>query len=124
MEEADRCDRLALLDRGSLVAEGTPAALKEEVGGDVVTLAGRDSAALARDLAARFPDLAPAVRAVGDGTVQITRERGHELVARLVEALPGRVESVTVARPSLEDVFLRRTGHRLYGGDGEKETAA
>jgi ABC-2 type transport system ATP-binding protein len=122
MEEGDRCDRLALLDRGSLVAEGTPAALKEEVGGDVVTLTGRDPEALARDLASRFPDLAPVLRAVDDGAVQITRERAHELVARLVEALPGRVDSVTVARPSLEDVFLRRTGHRLYGG-GE-ETAA
>jgi ABC-2 type transport system ATP-binding protein len=112
MEEADRCDRLALLDRGSLVAEGTPAGLKEEVGGDVVTLAGGDPEALARDLAGRFPDLAPAVR---DGAVQLTRERAHELVARLVEALPGRIDAVTVARPSLEDVFLRRTGHRLYG---------
>ncbi|HYG63266.1 MAG TPA: ATP-binding cassette domain-containing protein, partial [Thermoanaerobaculia bacterium] len=118
MEEADRCDRLALLDRGSLVAEGTPAALKEEVGGDVVTLTGRDPESLARDLAARFPGLAPAV---WEGAVQITRERAHELVARLVEALPGRIDSVTVARPSLEDVFLRRTGHRLYGGEGEAE---
>jgi ABC-2 type transport system ATP-binding protein len=119
MDEADRCDRLALLDRGTLVAEGSPAALKEEVSGDVVTLAGHagdNPEALARDLAARFPELAPAVR---EGAVQITRERAHELVARLVEALPGRVESVTVARPSLEDVFLRRTGHRLYGGEGE-----
>ncbi|HVS00675.1 MAG TPA: ATP-binding cassette domain-containing protein [Thermoanaerobaculia bacterium] len=114
MEEGDRCDRLALLDRGVLVAEGTPAALKEEVGGDVITLAGHDPEAIARDLAARFPDLAPAVR---ERAVQITQEKAHEIVARLVEALPGRVEAVTVARPSLEDVFLRRTGHRLYGGE-------
>jgi ABC-2 type transport system ATP-binding protein len=112
MEEGDRCGRLALLDRGMVVAEGTPAALKEEVGGDVITLAGRDAAAIARDLAARFPELAPTV---DEGAVRITRERAHEIVARLVEALPGRVEAVTVARPSLEDVFLRRTGHRLYG---------
>jgi ABC-2 type transport system ATP-binding protein len=113
MEEGDRCDRLALLDRGTMVAEGRPADLKGEVGGDVVTLSGADPEALARDLAARFPELAPTVR---DGAVQLTRERGHELVARLVEALPGRVETVTVSRPSLEDVFLRRTGHRLFEG--------
>ncbi|HBL29183.1 MAG TPA: ABC transporter ATP-binding protein [Acidobacteria bacterium] len=114
MEEGDRCDRLALLDRGRLVAEGTPAVLKEEIGGDVVTVTGPDPQALARDLAARFPELAPTVR---DGSVRLERERAHEWVARLVEALPGRIDAVTVARPTLEDVFLHRTGHRLYGGE-------
>jgi ABC-2 type transport system ATP-binding protein len=112
MEEGDRCDRLALIDRGTLVGEGSPADLKEEIGGDVITLAGQDPESLARDLAARFPDLEPQIR---DGAVRLERERGHELVARLIEAFPGRVDSVTVARPTLEDVFLHRTGRRLYG---------
>lgn len=111
MEEGDRCDRLALIDRGSLVAEGSPAGLKQEIGGDVVTLAGPDPDGLVRDLATRFPELAPEVR---DGAVRLERDRGHELVARLIEALPGRVDAVTVARPTLEDVFLHRTGRRLY----------
>jgi ABC-2 type transport system ATP-binding protein len=112
MEEGDRCDRLALIDRGTVVGEGSPAALKEEIGGDVITLDGPDAEALARDLAARFPDLQPQIR---DGSVRLERERGHELVTRLIEAFPGRVDSVTVARPTLEDVFLHRTGRRLYG---------
>jgi len=111
MEEGDRCDRLALIDRGTLVAEGSPAALKEEIGGDVVTLTGADPEALARELQERFPDLAPEVR---DGAVRLEHDRGHALVARLIEALPGRVDAVTVARPTLEDVFLHRTGRRLY----------
>jgi ABC-2 type transport system ATP-binding protein len=111
MEEGDRCDRLALLSGGRIVAEGSPAALKDEIGGDVVTLTGADPEALTRDLAARFPDLEPSVR---DGAVRLERERAHELVARLVETFPGRVESVTVARPTLEDVFLRRTGYGLF----------
>jgi len=115
MEEGDRCDRLALLAGGAIVALGSPAALKEEIGGDVVTLAGPDPEGLARDLQASYPDLAPIV---GDGAVRLERERAHEFVARLVEALPGRVETVTVSRPTLEDVFLRRTGHRLYDEDG------
>ena len=97
MEEGDRCDRLVLLDRGTIVAEGTPAALKEEIGGDVVTLTGPDPEALARDLAARFPGAGPGGagrrRAPGAGA-------GHERVARLAEALPGRIEAVTVARPT------------------------
>jgi len=52
--------------------------------------------------------------------VRLERERGHELAARLAEALPGRIESITVARPTLEDVFLRRTGHRLYDEPGDE----
>ncbi len=117
MEEGDRCGRLVLLDRGTIGAEGSPAALKEEIGGDVITVTGPDPETLVRDLGTRFPDLNPAF---SDGAVRILRERGHELVARLAEALPGRIDSVTVARPSLEDVFLRRTGHRLYS---EEEVA-
>jgi ABC-2 type transport system ATP-binding protein len=111
MEEGDRCDRLALIDRGTLVAEGSPAALKEEIGGDVVTLTGADPEGISGEIKERFPDLAPEVR---DGAVRLERDRGHELVARLIEALPGRVDAVTVARPTLEDVFLHRTGRRLY----------
>jgi ABC-2 type transport system ATP-binding protein len=118
MEEGDRCDRLVLLDRGLIVAEGPPAALKAEIGGDVITLTAPDPEGLERDVVARFPDLLPEVR---DGAVRLNHERGHELVARVVEALPGRIDAVTVARPSLEDVFLHRTGHRLYG---DEEAAA
>jgi ABC-2 type transport system ATP-binding protein len=124
MEEGDRCDRLVLLSRGTIVAEGAPAELKREIGGDVVTLtglAGEDPEALARDVAALYPEIVPRVH---DGAVRLERERGHELAARLAEALPGRIESVTVARPSLEDVFLRRTGHRLYDESGDEAEAA
>jgi ABC-2 type transport system ATP-binding protein len=86
----------------------------------VTGLTGRDPGELAREVAALHPELTPVVR---DGTVRLERERGHELAARLAEALPGQLESVTVARPSLEDVFLRRTGHRLYEED-ERENAS
>jgi ABC-2 type transport system ATP-binding protein len=110
MEEGDRCDRLVLLDQGTIVAEGTPAALKGEIGGDVVTLAAADPEGLARDLAARFPGLSPGV---SEGAVRLEMERAPEWMARLAEAFPGRIEAMTVARPTLEDVFLRRTGRRL-----------
>jgi ABC-2 type transport system ATP-binding protein len=118
MEEGDRCGRLVLLDRGVIVAEGSPSDLKAEIGGDVITLAGSDPEALAREVAARFPELRPSVR---DAAVRLETIRGHEIAARLAEALPGRIESVTVARPSLEDVFLLRTGRRL---DDDGEAAA
>ncbi len=129
MEEGDRCDRLALLSRGSIVASGAPVDLKAEIGGDVVTLTalmGRDLEALDRlarlvqDIAALHPELVPQVR---EGAVRLESERGHELAARLAAELPGRIEAVTVARPTLEDVFLRRTGHHLYSAPDEDAAA-
>jgi len=48
-----------------------------------------------------------------DGVLRVELERGHEFVPRLIEAFPGAVQSVTLGKPSLEDVFFKRTGHRL-----------
>jgi ABC-2 type transport system ATP-binding protein len=123
MEEGDRCDRLVLLDRGTIVAEGSPAALKGEIGGDVITLTAPDPEALARHITAGFPGLEPVLR---EGAVRLHHERGPELVAQLAASLLGgtdSIDSITVARPSLEDVFLLRTGHRLYGEDTGEEAA-
>jgi ABC-2 type transport system ATP-binding protein len=105
MEEAERCDRLGILHRGRLVALGAPAELRAQVGGDVVTVRARDAAGLAAALRERFGVAAEA----SDGVVRLSRERGHEFVAALYEAFPDRIEAVTVARPSLEDVFHLRT---------------
>ncbi len=115
IEEAGRADHLLLLDRGRIVTGGSPRDLMEEIGGDVVSLVPRGGEAaaepLARELGGRFPGIEPTVR---DGTIRFERDRAHELVARLAEAFPGRIDAITVARPTLEDVFLRHTGHALY----------
>lgn len=106
-EEAERCDRVAVIDGGRVVAEGTPDTLRAQVAGDVLTLAGEDPEGLAR---AVHEKLGVEVRVV-DGRVQIERERGHELVPRIVEALPaGRLASLSMRRPTLADVFLKITG--------------
>ncbi len=119
IEEAGRADRLLLLDRGRIVTGGSPRELEEEIGGDVVSLVARGGEAeaevLARELAGRFPGIEPVVR---DGTIRFERDRAHELVARLAEAFPGRIDAITVARPTLEDVFMRHTGHALYERTG------
>ncbi|HKD99695.1 MAG TPA: DUF4162 domain-containing protein, partial [Planctomycetota bacterium] len=109
LEEAETCDRLAIVSRGKLVALGTPDELKAQVGGDVVTVVSRDAAALQGDVETRFR-VKPSVV---DGALRIEREGGRALVPQLLEAFPGRIESVTVGRPSLEDVFVRRTGRRF-----------
>ncbi len=109
-DEAEACDRLAVLAAGRVVATGTPEALRSRVAGDVVTVEADDPAPLAAELAARFGVPARA----GARAVHLERERGHELVPRLVEAFPpGRFRSVSIRRPTLADAFLAITGEEL-----------
>ena len=110
MEEAERCDRLAILSEGKLVALGTPAELKSEIGGDVILLEANDPESLAKKVRERYQIEA----AVIDGKVRLERNQGHRFVTDVVEAFPGEIESVSVSKPNLEDVFIRRTGHRFW----------
>ena len=118
MEEAERCDRLAILNEGKLVALGTPAELKQEIGGDVIVLEAKEPEALALRIQTRF---AVDVRVV-DGMLRIEKDHGHRFVTDIVEAFPGEVDSVSIAKPSLEDVFIRRTGHRFWSERGNTFT--
>ena len=109
-EEAERCDRVAVVDQGKVIAEGEPEALRRRVAGDVLTLEARDPEGLCRELAQRF-ELTPRVV---EGKVVLERERGHELIPRLIEALPaGRIDSLSMHRPTLSDVFMKLTGRSL-----------
>jgi len=123
MEEGDRCDRLAILSRGKLVALDTPEKLKSRIGGDVVTIeadAPGDAAAeqLAQSIASRFaPWTAGAEPRVADGHVRLEIANGAEFVGKLSAALPGKFRSITVGRPTLEDVFMHLTGKKLWNED-------
>jgi ABC-2 type transport system ATP-binding protein len=119
MEEAERCDRLAILNEGNLVALGTPAELKSEIGGDVILLdAARDANLLAEHIRFRF-HVEPAV--LGN-QVRIERENGHRFVTDVVEAFPGEIQAISVSKPALEDVFIRRTGHKFWSEEGSAQT--
>jgi ABC-2 type transport system ATP-binding protein len=109
MEEAEGCERVLLLDEGKIIALDSPAALKAEIGGDVVAAQTREPARLQEKIRARFR-LEPSI--VGD-TVRIERERGHEFITELIEAFPGEIDAVTLSKPTLEDVFIQRTGHQF-----------
>lgn len=113
MEDADRCDRLLIVDRGRAVALDTPEALREEVGGDVVVARTRDPRGLAEEVRRRFSEEVEVV----DDTIRIRRARGAEFVPALFDAFPGRIEAISVGKPTLEDVFIQRTGHRLGSRD-------
>jgi ABC-2 type transport system ATP-binding protein len=117
MEEAERCDRLAILNEGNVVALGTPAELKSEIGGDVILFeAAHDASALATRIRARFH----VETTVLDNQVRIEREEGHRFVTDVVEAFPGEIQAVSISKPSLEDVFIRRTGHKFWS-EGKPE---
>lgn len=116
MEEAERCDRLAILNEGKLVALGTPTELTREIGGDVVLLEARDPEKLAERIRNMFHVDASAMGA----HVRLEIENGHRFVPDVVEAFPGEIQALSVSKPTLEDVFIHRTGHKFWN----EETAA
>jgi ABC-2 type transport system ATP-binding protein len=119
MEEAERCDRLAIYAEGSVVALGTPAELKSEIGGDILLLETEEPDSIARRIEQRF-GLHPTVL---DHQVRLEIENGHRFVPEVVEAFPGEIQGVSVHKPSLEDVFIRRTGHRFWTEHDREESA-
>ena len=118
LEEADRLAHdLAIIDEGRIIARGSPAELKARISTDVVTVRiGGPAEALAR--AAEVVAAVPAVERVqtADGAAVVYVPDGARAVARIVLALDGAglaVGDVSIARPSLDDVFLQTTGHHL-----------
>lgn len=110
MEEAERCDRLAILNRGQIVALGTPADLRNQIGGEVILLEAKDPASLAARIEQRFK----ISTTVLDSKVRMERKEGHKFVTDLVESFPGEIQSISVSKPTLEDIFIDRTGHRFW----------
>ncbi len=124
LEEADRlCDRLAIIDEGEIVSEGTPEQLKSQLGHDVVsvTLDGADVAATK----ATIGELPGLERVVAErDALALYVEDGPGSIAEIVRRLDGeqiRVGAISVARPSLDDVFLQATGKRLEGQDENRD---
>jgi ABC-2 type transport system ATP-binding protein len=109
MDEAEYCDRIAVIDHGLIVALDTPERLKDRVGGDVVRLATSDNTVAAQQLAAHF-GVEP--RQEQDDLVFEVAD-GEALVPRIVEQLEVRIASISVRRPTLDDVFLKLTGRAI-----------
>jgi ABC-2 type transport system ATP-binding protein len=113
MEEAEHCYRLAILNEGKLVAFGTPLELKSQIGGDIVLLETQ-SENVAHSLAERLAKRFRVEPTVLGSTIRMEQAQGHRFITDLVEAFPGEIEGISVSKPSLEDVFIRRTGHRFW----------
>ena len=111
LEEVEAvCSRAIIIDRGTIVANGTPAELKQEIGGDVIVMETKDPERLAGRIRTQFG----VDTQVLETQVRIEKEHGHRFVMDLVQSFPGEIDSVSIAKPSLEDVFIRRTGHRFW----------
>ncbi len=115
LEEADAlAHRLGIIDKGKLVAEGTPEELKRRVGTDVIIALVEGDPALAAEAVARLPEVTGAE--VHGGEVTITATDGAAAIAAVAVALNGsgvKVKELTLRRPSLDDVFLELTGGRI-----------
>jgi ABC-2 type transport system ATP-binding protein len=109
MDEAEYCDRIAIIDRGRIVALGTPDELKGMVGGDVVVITSSQSEAAARQIT----KLLGVTPARADGMLRMEVPDGKAFVPRLVRELTAPVDTVSMHRPSLDDVFLKLTGHAI-----------
>jgi ABC-2 type transport system ATP-binding protein len=111
LEEAERCDRVAILHRGRLVACETPAELRGRLGTDVAVVSGPEPEVLA----ARVRDMFGWPLSVRGERLRVEVPAGGDAAGRLVSALGAAADTVTVGRPTLEDVFLDLTGEPLRG---------
>jgi ABC-2 type transport system ATP-binding protein len=124
LEEADQlCDRVAIIDNGEIVAEGSPARLKAEMGHDVVSVSldGADAAATERALLG-LPGLERVM--VEPDALALYVEDGANSIAEIVRRLDRdqiEVGAISVSRPTLDDVFLKATGRRLEGAETQEE---
>src|SRR3954469_3314365 len=106
MDEAEYCDRIAIMDQGEIVALDSPETLKATVGADRVRIDTDDNDAAIDALRERF-GVDPRI---AEGSVMFNVPRGEEFVPRLFAELGMPIRSVSVARPSLDDVFMKYTG--------------
>jgi ABC-2 type transport system ATP-binding protein len=118
MDEAEFCDRIAIMDRGELVVLDTPEALKASVGADRVVLGTADNDAALTALRERFGVDASIV----EGAVTFHVEAGEAFVPRLFAELGVAITSVSVSRPTLDDVFMRHTGTTIRDAETASAT--
>jgi ABC-2 type transport system ATP-binding protein len=125
MDEAENCDRIAIIDHGKIVAIDTPERLKASVGTDRVQIATADDPAAIQEIKDRFGIDA----AMHEGMVTFNVESGEQFVPRLFAELTTAINAVSVSRPSLDDVFMSYTGKTIRDaeasiGDRNRRVAA
>jgi ABC-2 type transport system ATP-binding protein len=116
MDEAEYCDRIAIMDSGRIIVLDTPEVLKASVGRDRVQISTDDDAAAIAALRVRFGIDAT----VAEGLVTFAVEAGEQFVPRLFSELGLPIRSVSVSRPSLDDVFMSYTGTTIRDAEASR----
>jgi ABC-2 type transport system ATP-binding protein len=109
MDEAEYCDRIAIIDDGRIIALDTPEALKASVGKDRIRITTDDDAEATLLLKERFDIDAT----ISEDELTFSVGQGEHFVPRLFSELPVSIRSVSVARPTLDDVFMAYTGRTI-----------
>jgi ABC-2 type transport system ATP-binding protein len=109
MEEAENCGRIAIIDHGKIIALDTPERLKAMVHGDVIHLVTEDN----RRALVEIPKIFGIAAREENGGLSLETEKGDEFIPRLIHALPVRTVSVSLKKPTLNDVFLKLTGRTI-----------
>jgi ABC-2 type transport system ATP-binding protein len=109
LEEADRCDRLLILNQGQKVALGNPEQLKAEISGEVLRIRAKEPEVLGKKIVDQFKLQLTYL----DGWIQVEEKKAHNLVAPLMEVFGDQILSVSLGLPTLEDVFIHKTGRRF-----------
>jgi ABC-2 type transport system ATP-binding protein len=122
MEEAEVCDRIAIIDKGKIIAMGSPEELKRTIGGDVVYMRTTDNANVKEEIE-RLLKLTVTEK---DGELYMTCDMGDTCIPEMMRKIGEKVVSVRLQRPTLNDVFLKLTGKAIReeeasSGEGVKE---
>jgi ABC-2 type transport system ATP-binding protein len=116
MEEAEVCDTIAVIDKGKIIARGSPEELKKTVGGDVIYLKTTDNEASRKML----EDSLGLKAEIKGSEIYITTDRGDAFIPELIRLLTDMVVSVRLQRPTLNDVFLNLTGKAIRDTDADE----
>jgi ABC-2 type transport system ATP-binding protein len=110
IDEGDRSDRVLVLNLGKIVAFDTPSVLKDQIGGDVISITTKDPDRLTAKIREKFGITPTSL----NGTLRVEKQAGHAFISQVVEAFPDLIHAVNLSKPTLEDVFIARTGHRFW----------
>jgi len=117
IDEADFADRVLIMHQGKLVADGTPQALRAEVGGDVLTISSGDAEVLKRRLSQEWGlETQPS-----GADLRLQAEDPSDAMTKLLPLIGQEIHEITIGRPTLEDVFFARTGRLLEEESEENE---
>jgi ABC-2 type transport system ATP-binding protein len=109
MDEAENCNRITIIDHGKIIALDTPDKLKDMVGGDLVTLKAEDNDAVVSELREKY-NLLPIIE---QDAIIFSVSQGEKFLVKLMGSFQNRLTSISIRRPTLDDVFLKLTGRAI-----------